>query len=98
MNPNWRERNQMARERGRYSEDDLIFWRSPASCPVGECITRMGLSSAAWCSLARMGGPGHLDFSSRFFDAMIFRHFDVAEKILDDLDDAALTLKREAQS
>lgn len=90
----WRERIAAARERGAFTAKDRSDIGHVTTCFLGDCSRRSGLHWEVLCSdarafaLARAFGPIVLSVYANDFDA--------AESLLDQIEDRALQLKREA--
>lgn len=89
----WRERIVAARERGKFTMEDIFLWLKPNSCFVGEQRERYGL----WFNLEMTGigdfvpcGP----FQTAVQSSLMRNDFDEAERLLDTCEDRALALKR----
>ena len=92
----WRERIAEARERGAFTQADRDLWSQHSQCFVGEMRARFGLhfnlemtKVDTYCEC----GP----LQKQIQRALRGNDFDAAERLLDEVEDRALQLKREAQ-
>ena len=98
----WRERSANARLRGYFNEADWAVWEEPACCVVGEQVRATGLDYNTLAGKKRydeiermwMGAYG-VSLQWALDDAMRRMDFDKFDKIMSQVEDAALTLKRE---
>jgi hypothetical protein len=98
----WLERTDEARAKPRwgitsrgYTDEDRRLAFPLATCAVGETAARYGVSV---CALVERAGSkqGHKVYlGSRFLVAVLSDDYDAALRILGELDDLALALKRE---
>jgi len=95
----WRERIVEARERGKFTEEDVRLASSGATCAVGEVALTLGKTFAdlVWGPSGKCGDKGPMyGLSADFTTAVYAGRLDMAEDRLDAIEDIALQLKREA--
>lgn len=103
----WRERVMAARERGRFTGEDVRLAESWRTCAVGEQIAaypeviqvEKSTQKIAICRplddiLFGLGGDGF----DGFLHAVVAQDFDLAENLLDRIEDRVLELKRETHN
>ena len=98
----WRERIQAARERGRFTEDDLFdagvhkYTQPYARCAVGEQADRYGADLIFEWPEDRIGPIDQelRDLGAQFCGEISVHNFINAERLLDAIEDRALELKR----
>jgi|ERR1043166_897531 hypothetical protein len=96
----WRERIAEARERGEATPEDLYLARDYLRCVVGETAMRFDLSYHELSFDIRLNAHpfvGMHPVAGAFPVALSNKCFDVAEDILDAIEDRALELKRQHQ-
>ena len=93
----WRERIAQARERGSFTQEDRSAWDNPMTCLVGEVVSaREVYDSSYWVLLNDNGRPAGLQ--EGMLTALHDGDFDFVERRLEEIEDRALQLKREAAS
>ena len=96
----WRERIVEARERGAFTREDLALWGLGSTCFVGEQRERYGImfnlemTGVGLESLARPEDSHHT-LQTKILRALSSNDFNEAERLLDQVEDRALELKRE---
>ena len=97
----WRERIQAARERGEFTYEDRMRAVSCSTCAVGEAARDIGIDHNAFVAVRFVtDSPNALSIARHlsvgFTMAVINRRFDEAERLLDEIEDRALAIKRGA--
>lgn len=102
MSVTWRERIVAARERGRFTEEDVAAWRDARTCLVGEARAAYGMYFSLEMGLTpeeipakHLGDMGGATLQWRTKRSLSLNDFDAAEALLDAIEDRALALKRE---
>ena len=96
----WRERNAVARKRGRFTEQDRRLAMSSATCGVGESWDHNSYISTTlpgenvWLALSVVG----CRHSAGFTHAVLNNLFSEADRFLDLIEDRVLALKRDMGS
>lgn len=98
----WRERIAEDRAAGKVSVGSLSAWTNSVTCPVGTGVAAFGVMeySAEWAERFEQVDKtdDRMGFSGLFLRALQDKDWDAADRILDEIDDRVLELKREAGS